>query len=193
MALTRSLLKGLGLEDNQISTIIEAHTETVSGIRKEAESEQGKIQSRVSELEKELASARSGGDDWESKYNELEKQFTDFKNDTEAKATKNAKETAYTELLKGAGVSDKRIASILKVTDMNSITLNKDGTIREADKLSETIKEEWSDFIVSTEKSGAGVPTPPSGKATMTKADIMAIKDTAKRQEAIRENIELFQ
>lgn len=193
MALTRSLLKGLGLEDNQISTIIEAHTETVSGIRKEAESEQGKIQNRVTELEKELASAKSGGDDWEAKYNELEKQFTDFKNDTEAKANKNAKETAYTELLKTAGVSDKRIATILKVTDMSGITLNKDGTIREADKLSETIKEEWADFIVSTAQNGAGVPTPPAGKTTMTRAEIMAIKDTAKRQEAIRNNMELFE
>lgn len=32
MALTRKLLKGMGLTDEQVDTIIEAHTDTVDGL-----------------------------------------------------------------------------------------------------------------------------------------------------------------
>ena len=35
MALTRGLLKGMGLTDEQIGSIIEAHTETVEGLKTE--------------------------------------------------------------------------------------------------------------------------------------------------------------
>ena len=35
MALTRAFLKGLGLTDDQMSAIIEAHTDTVDGIKKD--------------------------------------------------------------------------------------------------------------------------------------------------------------
>ena len=33
MALTRKLLKGMGLTDEQVDTIIEAHTDTVDGLK----------------------------------------------------------------------------------------------------------------------------------------------------------------
>ena len=32
MSITRKLLKGMGLTDEQVDTIIEAHTETVDGL-----------------------------------------------------------------------------------------------------------------------------------------------------------------
>ena len=35
MALTRTLLKGLGLTEEQVGTIIEAHSETVNGLKEE--------------------------------------------------------------------------------------------------------------------------------------------------------------
>ena len=37
MALTRKLLKGMGLTEEQVDTIIEAHSETVEGLKKQAE------------------------------------------------------------------------------------------------------------------------------------------------------------
>ena len=38
MALTRKLLKGMGLTEEQVDTIIEAHTETTDGLKKDIES-----------------------------------------------------------------------------------------------------------------------------------------------------------
>lgn len=194
MALTRSFLRGLGLEDNQVTAIIEAHTDTVSGLKDEAAATQKKLEDQVDALNKEVESAKSGSGDWETKYNELHDQFETYKTDQANKATRDAKESAYKALLKAAGVSEKRIDSVLKVTDLETVTLNKDGSVRDADKLTESIKEEWSDFIVTTQQAGAQVSTPPgNGKNAMTKAEIMQIKDTQKRQQAIADNIELFQ
>ena len=193
MALTRSFLRGLGLEDNQVTAIIEAHTDTVAGLKDEATTTKEKLEKEVDALHKELDDAKSGSGDWETKYNELNEQFEAYKTDQANKATQDAKANAYKALLKAAGVSDKRIDSIMRVSDMDTVTLNKDGSVRDADKLTENIKEEWSDFIVQTATAGAKVSTPPgSGKATMTKAEIKAIKDTKARQQAIAENIELF-
>ena len=36
MSLTRKLLKGMGLTDEQVDTIIEAHTDTVDGLKEQA-------------------------------------------------------------------------------------------------------------------------------------------------------------
>ena len=35
MALTRKLLKGMGLTDEQVDTIIEAHSDTVDGLKEQ--------------------------------------------------------------------------------------------------------------------------------------------------------------
>ena len=67
-------------------------------------------------------------------------------------------------------------------------------TVEDADKLTEGIKADWADFVVNTVKKGVNNAKPPKsdGGGTMTKEEIMAIKDTAQRQAAIAENHELF-
>lgn len=131
---------------------------------------------------------------WKTKYDALKDEFEGFKNDISAKETKATRSNAYKELLKEAGVSEKRLEAILKVSDIDSLELGDDGKFKDADKLIEGIKEEWADFITTTETKGADTKTPPSntGGGKMTKDDIMKIKDTSERQKAIAENHELF-
>ena len=64
-----------------------------------------------------------------------------------------AKETAYRALLKEAGVSEKRIDTVLKVSDIDGIELA-DGKIKNADELTESVKKEWADFIEKPENNG---------------------------------------
>lgn len=131
---------------------------------------------------------------WKTKYDALKQDFDDYKNDISAKETKASREKAYTELLKSAGVSEKRIATILKVTDVDSLEMGEDGKFKDADKLTEDIKNEWAEFITTTETKGAETSTPPknNGGSSMTKDEIMAIKDAGERQKAIADNHELF-
>ena len=167
MALTRKLLKGMGLTEEQMDTIIEAHTDTVDGLK--------------SDLARYKADAEK-----------VKKEFDDYKREQMQKETKSAKESAYRELLKSAGISEKRIDSVLKVTDLSSVELE-DGKIKNADDLKKSIKEEWADFVVTTKQKGADTKDPPANNGgAMSRDDIFKIRDASERQAAIAANLNLF-
>lgn len=124
-------------------------------------------------------------------YKTLKKEFEDYKADVAAKAENSAKESAYRKALANAGVSANRIDSVMKVTDLGSIKLDKDGNLADAGTVDKNIKSEWADFIGTTTTTGVKTATPPAntGGGAMTKADIMKIKDTSQRQAALAEYI----
>ena len=97
--------------------------------------------------------------------------------------------------MKDAGISEKRIESVMKVSkgEIEKVEFDDDGKIKDSDKFVDGIKKEWSDFIEVKQDSGANTPTPPKqGKQTMTRDEIMAIKDRGERRKAIAENMEVF-
>lgn len=192
MALTRSFLKGLDIPEEKIDSIIEGHKETVDAL-KEQRDEYKKKADVYDETKKELDLMKAKGD-FEKKYNDEHAAFEKYKSEREASDTKSAKESAYRELLVGTGISEKRIPAILKVTDLSTVELDKDGKIKGSDKLAEGIKTEWADFITTTHQQGASTQTPPGndGGTAKTKDEILKIKDPAARQKAIAENHELF-
>lgn len=188
MALTRKMLKAMGIEDEKIDQIVEAHTETVEALKQQCEELKGKaadfdsIQKELNELKKTAET----GEDWKGKYEKLQA-------DVECQNRQTAVTQAYKKLLQENGVDIRRLDSVLKVSDLSKIKLDKDGGIEGAKELSEKIKSEWADFIpVSGEKKEPPATPPMQTKTKMSKADIMAIKDTAERQKAIAENSELF-
>lgn len=196
MSLTRGMLKGMSLTDEQIAGIIEAHTNTVNALKderdkfKEDASKLKDVQKELEELKKDTSS-----DEWKSKYEKEHSDFESYKSEQEVKAKKQAIEKAYRSLLRDAKVSEKRLDSIIKVADLSKIELDNDGNIVDSDKLTESIKSEWSDFIESTSVGGANTVNPPAnagGKNIMTKEQILGIKDPIARQKAISENGELF-
>lgn len=192
MSISRKMLKGMNLTDEQIETIIEAHTETVDALKDERDKYKADAE-KLPRVEKELAEFKANGGDYEEKYNALKKEFESYKSEQSAIAEKAAKESAYKEMLKNAGISEKRIASIMRVTNLSDIKLDKDGKLKDYDKLVDGVKSEWSDFIETKTEKGADTKNPPDGSRTkMTKDEILKIKDTSERQQAIAENHELF-
>lgn len=166
MALTRKLLKGMGLTDEQVDTIIEAHTDTVDGLKGEItryKTDAEALPNIQKELEKAKADLEAAGkDSWKVKYDAVKEEFEGYKTAQTQKEAKAAKESAYRELLKATGVSEKRIDAILRVTDLEAMEMA-DGALKDADKLTETIKTEWADFIGTTGTQGAPTQTPPPG------------------------------
>ena len=102
---------------------------------------------------------------WKTKYEALKSDFEQYKADQTAKETRAAKEEAYRELLTAAGIPDKRLAAVLKVSDLDSLELM-DGKFKDADKLTESIKSEWADFIPTTTVTGVQTATPPENNPT---------------------------
>lgn len=104
---------------------------------------------------------------WKTKYEALKSDFAKFKDDLNAKETRAAKEEAYRELLTAAGIPEKRLATILRASrdNVDAVELI-DGKIKDADKLTESIKNEWADFIPTTTVTGVQTATPPENNPT---------------------------
>ena len=193
MALTRKLLKGMGLTEEQMDTIIEAHTDTVDGLKTDLARYKADAE-KLPGVQAELENLKAKGDDgWKDKHDKIKKEFDDYKKEQMQKETKSAKESAYRELLKSAGISEKRIDSVLKVTDLSAVELLEDGKIKNADDLKKSIKEEWADFVVTTKQKGADTKDPPANNGgAMSRDDIFKIRDASERQAAIAANLNLF-
>lgn len=191
MAFTRSFLKSMGLSEEQIQAVIDAHLEVVNPL-KEDRDKLKQDAANASDLQKELDSLKSG-EDFKAKYDAEHKAFEDYKNEMKAQAEQAKVQAAYRKLLAEEKISEKRLDAVCRLTDFSKMKLDKDGNLTDVDKLRESIKSDWSDYITDTIVKGAEVENPPKvAKATMTKAEIFAIKDTAERQKAIAENIDLF-
>lgn len=196
MALTRKMLKAMGIEDEKVEQIIEAHTETVTALKDERDAfkaDAEKLPAVQKELD-ELKATDNKEDTYKVKYDALKEEFDSFKKEQSEKELRVKKEQAYKVLLQEAGVSEKRVDAVLKVSDIDSIEFNEDGSVKDADTLKKGIETEWEDFIVRKATQGTQTSNPPqgSGKMYKTKEEIMSIKDTTERQQAISENHELF-
>ena len=175
MALTRKMLSAMDITEEKIGEIMNAHLATVNEIKDERDalkSEAESLKAVEKQLEKanaELEKFKEG--DWQAKYEKLKEErdklqgeYESFKTDTEAKAVKAKKESAYKQLLLDAGVSSKRIAGVLKLSGeaIDALVLDDEGKIKDADKLTESVKTEWDDFIVTEGRRGANVADPPA-------------------------------
>ena len=171
--------------------IMEGHIAVTDGLKDKIEGLQAEAD-KAADLQKQL-DGLSGGEDYKKKYESTLKEFEDFKKQTASEAEQTAIKAAYRKMLIGEGISEKRIDAIMKVTDFKNMKRDKDGNLDNADALKKSIAEEWGEFKTTVTQKGAEVSKPPqTGKATKTKEEIDAIKDTAERQKAIAENHELF-
>lgn len=197
MALTRKMLKAMSIEDDKIEQIIEAHTETVSAVKAERDDFKVKAE-KFDDVQRELDNIKKQGenDPFKVKYEALKEEFDNYKKEVTAKETAATKTAAYKALLKEAGISDKRIDAVIKVSGetIEKIVI-KDGEIENKTDLIKSVQADWSDFIVTTETRGASTATPPkgmTGTSTKTKEEILAIKDGYARRKEMAAHPELF-
>ena len=190
MALTKAKVKEIlskaGVEsdnmDAAVESIMNGHIASIDALREERDgykTDAEKLPDVQKELD-ELKKSAEKGNDYKTKYDDLKKEFDTYKSDQTAKAEKAAKDKAYRSMLKEIGVSEKRLDSIMKVTDLSGIKLDKDGKIEGLDELKESTKTEWADFITTGGKQGADTPTPPGAKNEPPKGKSRAAEIEAK-------------
>lgn len=168
MALTREMLKGMALTEEQVSAIIAEHVSVTSALKDQIK-EYKDSADKLAAVQKELDDLKKSGGDWEEKYNKEHKDFEQYKQSIAAREVLTNKKTAYTALLKETNIGDKYIDSIINVTDFSKMELDSDGKFKDVNKISEKIKSDYSGFIVNSETHGAGTETPPSTPDGMTK------------------------
>lgn len=191
MALTRKFLKALGVSEEAIEEIIDAHTDVTDELKKQLKAAQ--------DAQNQLETVTAERDELQKKMNdpaqanrvaELEKQVAEYQN----RETTAQKRTALTALLEKIGIDKRGFARVLAATDLDGVEMDGEN-IKDADKLAESLKTEWSDLITEPGATGKPPQTPPQnpGNGGMTKEQIMAIKDRDERRVAIAQHLDLFQ
>ena len=193
----RKWLEGI-LENEELSArekaqqIMDGHIAVTDGLKEERDSYKADAD-KAADLQKQLDDLTASGEDFKKKFEDEHKAFEDFKKHTASEAEAAKVRTAYRKLLAGEGISEKRLDSILKITDLSKVKLDKDGNLEGLEGLKKAINDEWGEFKTTVTEKGAVVEKPlQTGKPTKTKDEIMAITDTDERQKAIAENHELF-
>lgn len=174
----------MGIEEDKIEQIIQAHTETVNGLKEERDrfkddAEQvPDLQKKIKDLED--AAKETGKDAFKVKYEEVKQELDDLKTSIENEKVTANKTGALKELLKEIGLKETLIDKVIKLSDMETIKLGEDGKIEKADELAESYKKEWADFITTTQTKGAEKKNPPAGgegKPTMEQLEEMSMEE----------------
>lgn len=195
MGLTRKALKAMGLSDEQVDSIVEMHTETVDGLKEDINKYKAAAE-RLPGVQKELDDLKAKGDDgWKEKHDTVKKEFDDYKNAQTEKETREAKTKAAKAYFEGKNIEGANLNIALRSCKAEIDALELDGeTIKDTATLDALVTGDLSGLV---SKPATNVRIDMGGKLSntgksVTKEDIMAIKDGAARRQAMMENPGLF-
>ena len=189
----KAILKRCGVEGELVDTI----ADTINAeIPKEfvSKAQYSKKVNLIDELNTTIADleAKTGTDEYKSKYEALEKEFNDFKTGIETEKINTAKSSTLREQLKAEGFNEKMIKLLEKNFDLESIEIEED-KIKGWDDMIKPIREEYADFIPKDTQTGNPPATPPTNVSGKTyTADMlknMSAQEIAKNYDAIRQNL----
>lgn len=196
MALTRKLLKGMGLTDEQVDTIIEAHTDTVDGLKADI----GRYKADAEKLpgvQKQLDDLKAAGDDgYKEKYEKEHSAFETYKADVTAKEAKAAKEKAVRAYFVGKNITGANLELAMRGCGEEMAAIELDGDkIKDTKSLDALVAGTYKGLVSTSRTKGTDTSNPPgnTGAGTMTKEKIMEIKDRAERRAQIAAHMDLFQ
>ena len=195
MSLTRKLLKGMGLTEEQVDTIIEAHTDTVDGLKDQVKAYKADAD-KLPGVQKELDDLKAAGDDgWEEKAKDWEKKYTDLVAENKSKETKAAKEAAVKAYYESKGITGDNLTIAMMGSGGEIAKLELDGDkIKDSSGLDSLVGGAFAKLVSTTNPEGVKTKNPPkNGGAKMTREEIVKIKDPTERRAAIRDNMELFE
>lgn len=176
MALTRKMLKAMGIDDDKIEQILDAHTETFDSIKKERDHYKEEAE-KLPDLQKALKDMQDAvdSDGYREKYENEHRELENLKAQVALDEERRVKTSLYRDVLIKAGIDNRRIDRVLRVTDFDKLKIV-DNKLANEDKLVEDAKNEWSDFIVTSESKGANPDTPP-GTDNPTPFDKMSLAE----------------
>nr|DAV19847.1 MAG TPA: minor structural protein [Caudoviricetes sp.] len=193
MALTRKLLKGMGLTDEQVDTIIEAHTDTVDGLKADVtryKADAEKLPGVQKQLD-DLKAASDGG--YKEKYEKEHSAFEAFKTDITAKESKAAKEKAVRAYFESKNITGANLDLAMRGCGEEMAALELDGEkIKDTKALDALVDGTYKGLVAKASvRVDMGGRLNDGGKP-MTKDEIMKITDRAERRAAIAANMDLF-
>lgn len=193
MALTRKLLKGMGLTDEQVDTIIEAHTDTVDGLKADVTRYKADAE-KLPGVQKQLDDLKSAGDGgYKEKYEKEHSAFEAFKTDITAKESKAAKERAVRAYFESKNITGANLDLAMRGCGEEMSALELDGEkIKDTKSLDALVDGTYKSLVSKPAvRLDMGARLNEGGKP-MTKDEIMKITDRTERRAAIAANMDLF-
>ncbi len=171
MSITRKMLKGMGLSEEQQDTILEAHGEQADRLRAELKQAQeeagraGQLEQRVNELESQLEAAKKDG--WKDKHDALQQQFDQYKAEIAAKESQAAKEKAARDWYQGQGVTGKALEIAMRGSggEVAALELDEAGKIKDSSALEALVQGDFAGLVSREETRGADTARPPAGQS----------------------------
>lgn len=162
MSLTRKLLKGMGLTDEQVDTIIEAHTDTVDGLKEQVKTYKADAE-KLPNVQKELDDLKAAGDGgWEEKAKDFEKKYNDLVAENKNKETKAAKESAAKAFFESKGITGNSLEIAMRGSSAEIAALDLDGEkIKDSSALDALVNGTFKPLVSTTTTKGANIPNPP--------------------------------
>lgn len=197
MALTRKMLKAMGIEDEKIDQIIEAHTETVEGLKEQVSAYKADAE-KLPGVQKELDDLKKEGGDggYKAKYEKEHNDFADYKAGIAAKESAAAKEKAARAYFAGKGIPAESMALVIRGAKAEIDALNLDGDkIKDTAALDSLLAGDYKGLIGKETRQGTDTKTPPDttggakSRAEIYKKDDKGryVLSTEARQKALSE------
>ena len=194
MSLTRKMLKAMGIEEEKIDQIIEAHSETVDSLKADRDTYKEDAE-KLKTVQKELDDLKAKGDDgWKEKHDKLKGEFDKYKGDIEAKETKAKVNNAVRSYLESKSITGDNLDLAMMACESIIASAELDGDkLKDTTALDTLVGSKFKRLVTHTETKGANTANPPAnnGNSGVTKADFqkMSYRD---RLQIYNENPDLY-
>lgn len=194
----------IGLDEDQMREVFKLSGIQVENVRQqmaEVEQELEQIKEDKVNLEDKLANnagvsqeeLEQAKADLVSQLESKDAELAEVKNSAQEEINKIKFNSLLESQLKDAGA--KNIKATLAVMDLDSVELNEEGKLEGLnDELERVLNDDSTKFLFGGNEVKPAFTQKRTGASNVgvTKSTIMSIKDPQERQQAIKENIELF-
>jgi chromosome segregation ATPase len=207
---SRSWLEELGIEPDVVKQIMARHVGVTDALKEqiadsEAQADElSKVQDELKKLKasqkeqaEKLSAVEKERDEIKGKYDTAAADLDKIKAENAERETDEKCRKALADFLHEQKYSDFAVKNITRNGFHKSVKFGEDGKPKNLDEILKTIQadEDFSGFTPKTTEKSHTPATPPAntgGEKKMTKEEIMAITNTAERQQKIAENPTLF-
>ncbi len=164
MSLSRSFLKSLGIDEDKVTSIIEAHTETVNGLQtkyaeletrcQDLETRYGEARTeldRLPEVQKELDELKKS--DFKSKYEAEQSAHNALKESVSREKARAAKEKAVRAYYEGKNIREGNLAIAMRGTDLDRLQLDESGRLADTAALDALVEGDFKPLVSDTRRT----------------------------------------
>ena len=181
MSLTRAYLRSLGIDEDKVSSIIEAHSETVTALNQRYTD----LETRFGDLETRLKTARETADRLPALQKELDDmkkenykgRYEELYSSVEKSKARTAKEAAVKAYYEGKNIKGGNLTIAMRGTDLERIRLDESGKLSDTGALDELVEGDFKPLVQTeapprrTVASGGslahGTPPEPTASSVM--------------------------